>query len=154
MSMNESELEKLRTALNGIHLAMGGKELNDAAMGFWILSLRDLNYEDVKEALVNWAKTQKYLPKPADIADRVNKKRLQVYEAKKKAGDGADKRDVVEIDVEAFIAKVHRSANNDTRTAEQSVLDRAKRLKAAEVAGKTILPIHSWWWRRVLGEKC
>ena len=143
MSMTKEQIESLKTAIQGILSATSGKTIDEAGMAFWILSLKDYDYEDVRQALVEWAETQKFAPKPAEI---VNAVKLKIVTRKEQA--------LTKKRVE------HQTGSADLDlTYMQKIVamfstyeDRAKALKAREMAGEFIAPIHQYWWRRVLGE--
>lgn len=72
--MTREELDKLKYALSGMCNVMGVKPLDDAGMAYWTMTLKDCDYQDVRDALFEWGQTQRFCPKPAEI--------LQIVKAK------------------------------------------------------------------------
>lgn len=109
--MTKEELEMLKKALNGLMTSMNSKPLDDAAMAFWTLTLKDYPYDDVRSALINWAQHQRYVPRPADIVESLNTKRVAKIDAQRKAEEIADRIDRQKngekVDVNSFINKIH-----------------------------------------------
>lgn len=52
---------------------------NHAAMDLWYSLLSDLSYESANYALYNWAKTNHFPPKPADIIFGAESYNFEVY---------------------------------------------------------------------------
>ncbi len=175
MTMNQEELTKLKKALNGLMASMGAKRLDESAMLFWTLTLKNYPYPDVREALINWAQTQHALPRPNDIVESIKHERVMKVEEQRKAAEEADRAerqaDCSKIDVQAFIKKVHDSID-DSEPISVTMQKRARAILAAIEQGKdkvslfnvikngkpepneiTLLPIHEWWAKRVLGIK-
>ena len=114
--MTKDELELLKKALNGLMASMNAKPLDEAGMAFWTLTLRDYEYEQVRSALINWAQHQRFVPRPADIVEALNRKRIDSLERQRQAIAEADRRDrqldAQDIDVEAVIRKIHDATEN------------------------------------------
>ena len=144
--MKKEDLDAFKTAINGLYLATSNKTLDEAAMGFWILALKEFDYAEVREALTQWAKEQKFAPKPAEIVNLVKVNRAiarEQVEAKNRVHTGED--DMPEVYKMAYMQRI--IAMHPTYEG------RAQALKKLEEAGEEIMPCHQWWWRRVLGEE-
>lgn len=114
--MNKEEIAKFESALQGIASATGARPLDENALGFWKLTLSSFSYQEVRMALVNWAKSQKHMPRPAEIVEMINRKRVAELDAKRKEIADADRRDrqlnAEHVDVEAVISKIHDATDN------------------------------------------
>lgn len=175
MTMNQEELTKLKNAINGLMTSMGVKRLDDSGMVFWTLTLKEFQYQDVREALIQWAQTQHAVPRPVDIVECIKRKRVMQVEEQRKIAEEVDRAerqaDCQKIDVQAFIKKVHDSID-DSEPISVTMEKRARAILAAIEQGKSevtpfnvtqdgkqvpnrigLLPIHEWWAKRVLGIK-
>ena len=114
--MNKEEIAKFESALQGIASATGARPLDENALGFWKLTLGSFKYQDVRLALVNWAKTQKHMPRPAEIVEMINRKRIEMLEKKRQAAADADRRDRQEngesVNVEERIKDIKDTIGN------------------------------------------
>ena len=116
MTMNQEELTKLKNAINGLMTSMGAKRLDESGMVFWTLTLKEYQYQDVREALIQWAQTQHAVPRPVDIVECIKRKRVMKVEEQRKIAEEADRAerqaDCQKIDVQAFIKKIHEATDN------------------------------------------
>lgn len=143
MTMTKEQIESLKTAIQGILSATSGKSIDEAGLAFWILALKDYDYNDVRQALIEWAETQKFAPKPSEIVAAVKMK-------------------IIVRKDQAMTKQRHESENGnaelDLRYMQKITAmfptyeGRARALKAREERGEFIAPIHQYWWRRVLRE--
>lgn len=113
--MTKEELEKLKDAIKGLMSSYNAKPLDEAGMGMWTLSLRDLPYSIVRAVIIKWVQTQKYLPKPNDIVQAVHRVRLAMLEKKRQEAADADRRDRIEngeeVDVHQRIKDMHKAVD-------------------------------------------
>lgn len=61
--MTREELDKLKYALSGMCNVMGVKPLDDAGMAYWTMTLKDCDYQDVRDALFEWGANATFLSK-------------------------------------------------------------------------------------------
>lgn len=116
MTMTKEEIEKLKDAIRGLMSAYNAKPLDEAGIGMWTLSLRDLPYNLVRAVIIKWTQTQKFLPKPNDIVQAVHRIRLDNLEKKRQAFADADRRDRQlngeTVDVEERIKGINDTIGN------------------------------------------
>lgn len=114
--MNKDDINKLKTAINGLVSAYNAKPLDEAGMGMWVKTLQTLPYSHVRAVIIKWAQTQKYMPKPSDIVQAVNQVRLNILEKKRQAAADADRRDRQEngesVNVEERIKDIKDTIGN------------------------------------------
>lgn len=152
---------EFKTLVNGTISAMGGRVLDDAAMGVWLLTLSKFDYADVREAIVNWAATESTWPRPADIAKAIKGKHAraaELAEASRRVADELERSTErnVSVEIASYLEDVQRKIQSTGLGGDTYIL-RAKRIREARtkgwssVDGITLLPIHDYWADRVLG---
>ena len=152
---------EFKTLVNGTISAMGGRVLDDAAMGVWLLTLSKFDYADVREAIVTWAANESTWPRPADIAKAIKGKHARAAEqaeASHRVAYDMERASHPDAppEVKEQLEKISRAANG-TNHSQSDYIYRAKRIREARakgwstVDGITLLPIHDYWADRVLG---
>ena len=154
---------EFKALISGTISAMGGRAPDEAAMGIWLLALNAFNYNDVREAIVNWASTETTWPRPADISKAIKGKHARMaehQEASKRVADELERASLPDAtdEVKNYLIALNYRLNS-ANSSQGDYVQRAKRIREARakgwstVDGITLLPIHDYWADRVLGVK-
>lgn len=142
--MTREELDKLKYALAGMCSVMGVKPLDDAGMAYWTMTLKDCDYQDIRQALFDWGQKERFCPKPAEI--------LQMVKAKKNAHQPVEVEEQKNYEpmspevAAEFESAMKRAANRALPSDAWAYRNRIK-----EAYGFHLCPFAKTAWRKALG---
>lgn len=145
--MTKDDKEKLRVALQGMCSVMNVKFLDEAGFAFWFMTLQEQSYDDVRQALLEWSKTEKFLPKPSEILARIKAK----HASERASVMGPDNFDASEGPSKEVVEAFQKSMS-ETKHRAIPVDAWAYRAMIKEAYGFSIPAFVKNSWRKALGK--